>query len=102
MAEVTDSTGRKFITRELDPADMLDLFEAAGDASGNQAWIRMAMIVHSVMEIDGVPLPIAVTKDDIRANARRIKNEGLVALSKHMFGDNAKKADGDAVKTAKN
>jgi len=84
---VTDANGRVYAIRELDPADMLDLFEAAGDASDNQRWVQFALIVTSVTAIDNVPLPLATTKNDIRANAKLIGNAGIVAVSKAVMGE---------------
>lgn len=105
MSEIIDGRGRKFITKELDPGDLLDLLEAAGSNSGNSAWLRLAMVVCSVTAIDGVPLPLATTKQDVRTAAKQIGNDGLVALNKALLGDDtagAAPSDVEAKDTAKN
>lgn len=84
---VTDSNGRIITLRVLDPADMLDLLEAAGPASANVGWIRYASVVASVSAIDGVPVPIASTKAHILAAARKLGNEGFAAVGKFLYGD---------------
>lgn len=103
--KVTDSRGRVFDTKELDPGDLLDLLEAAGSASGNSSWLRLAMVVCSVTAIDGVPVPFATQKVDITKLAKQIGNDGLVALNKSMFGDDKEKPSTDEkqdLETAKN
>lgn len=97
---VVDAKGRKISYKELDPADILDLLEAAGQQSTNQGWMRMAMIVASVSAIDDTPVPAARTKEQVRAIARQLGNDGLVALNGAMFGEDA--APDEAVETAKN
>lgn len=99
----TDGT-RKFTLRVLDPADTLDLLEAAGDASSNAGWVRYAMAVCSVAEIDGVPVPMPANKDAIRAQGRRLGNVGFAAIAKVLFGsaDTESAPTGDATETAKN
>jgi hypothetical protein len=92
---VIDAAGRVIKLRDMDPADTLDLIEAAGSAAGNQAWFRMACMVCAVESIDGVPLPAATKKDHIRNSARKLGNEGLYAITKHMFPEAVKQAEGE-------
>jgi hypothetical protein len=84
---VTDSLGRTLGLKTMGPAGMLDLIEAAGDQSGNPSWVRSAMIIAAVASIDAVPIPVAVTKDQVKANARRLGNEGFAAVAKVLFGE---------------
>ena len=104
--EIKDAKGRAFTTKEMDPGDLLELLEASGANSGNAAWVRLAMVICSVTAIDGVPVPAATKKQDVVATAKRIGNDGLVALNAAMFGDDAKPeaptADADALEAAKN
>lgn len=82
-AEVALPDGRRLALRELDPADMLDLIEAAGSAvTGPSAstWLGYAEMICSVTAIDGVPVQMPVTKDQIRALARKIGKDGIAAL----------------------
>ena len=96
--EVADAKGRKITVSPLDPADMLDLLEAAGDASANSGYIRYAMVVCSVSMIDSLPIPRPAKKADIRALAKRLDNDGFAAVASALFG----KDDTNTVETAKN
>lgn len=97
MQTVTDDKGRVITFKEMGPAEMLDLLELAGEQSTNPGWLRMAMVVASVTDIAGTPVPAPKTKDHVRNMARQLGNEGLVALNKAMFD-----GPGDLVDTAKN
>lgn len=100
---VVDSLGRKISLRILDPADMLDLLEAAGSASSNAGWIRYASVISSVSSIADIPVPIASRKSDILATARRLGNEGFAAVGAYLFGDGtAAPANADVEDIAKN
>jgi len=98
-SEVIAPDGRKFGLRELDPGDMLDLIEAAGsamNAASAQAWLSYAQIICSVTLIDGVPVQMPGTKDEVKDLARRIGNAGFVALQKAIYPEaEKKKADAD-------
>ena len=102
--EVTDANGRKIVTKEIDPGDLFNIIEAAGGAAENKQWMRLAMVVCSVTEIDGIPVPMSAEKKDIVALARKIGNSGLVALQKALFGDDEApaKTDAEQVAAAKN
>ena len=100
---VTDSLGRRIVLRVLDPADMLDLLEAAGAASSNVGWVRYASVIASVSVINDVPVPFATKKSDILAIARKLGNEGFAAVGKYLFGDDETPgADQATVGMAKN
>lgn len=108
--DVTDANGRVISYREMSPADMLDLLEAAGTASQNGGWVAYAITICSVTAIDGRAVPTPRTKDQVRALATRLGNVSYVALANAMFGPApvADDADPDApagnsmVDTAKN
>lgn len=102
----TDAGGRVLVLRVLDPADMLDLLEAAGEASANVGFMRYAMVICSVAMIGDVPVPLPGKREEMKAVARRLGNDGFAAVSKAMFGaDEGKpgesKPDG-VIETAKN
>lgn len=81
--DVTLEDGRKLALRELDPADMLDLIEAAGatvNGPAAGAWLSYAEMMCSVTAIDNVPVQMPVTKDEIRDLARRLGKAGLAGL----------------------
>ncbi|MFT8764598.1 MAG: hypothetical protein ABF809_11455, partial [Gluconobacter potus] len=62
--EVVLSDNRRLTLREIDPADMLDLIEAAGSAingASASAWLGYAEMICSVPAIDGVPVQMPQT-----------------------------------------
>lgn len=83
--EVTDSLGRKISLKTFGPADLLNLFEAAGGNSGNQTWMRLAMELASVRKIDELPFPFALKKDQLLTVAERLGNEGMAAVHDALF-----------------
>ena len=99
--KITLDDGRVLETRELGPGEMLDLMEAAGNASDNAGWLRMAFVICSVAAIDGVPVPMPATKKDVRALAVRVGNDGMVALNGWAYGPKDD-ASSSAVDVAKN
>jgi hypothetical protein len=102
LTEVTDSKGRKYKLRELDPADALDVLEAAGELSSNLGWVQYATSLCSVAEIEGIPVPMPRNKNAIRDLGRRVGNSGLVAITRALYGDIAKNKVETEVETAKN
>lgn len=96
------SDGRCLTLREIDPADMLDLIEAAGSAvMGPSAatWLGYAEMICSVTAIDGVPVQMPSTKDEIRELARRLGKAGVERL--HPLFQSEQDEDA-VVATAKN
>lgn len=81
-AEIDSGDGRRFQLREANPADMLDLIEAAGSAASSAAWMRYALMICSVSAIDGKPVIMPSTKEGVRDLGRRIGNGGMDALSR--------------------
>lgn len=101
--EVADAGGRRLRLRVMDPADMLDLLEAAGENAGNRAWLRFAMIACSVQAIDEVPVPFPRDPAGVKALARRLGTDGLDAARLALFGEEAEaEAGADAAVIAKN
>jgi hypothetical protein len=99
--ETVDASGRKIVISPLDPADVLDLMEAAEDASSNVGFVRYAMVICSVSDLGGVPVPRPRDKNGMKALARKLGNEGFTAVSKALFGGD-KPAEDKTVETAKN
>ena len=79
---VTDQTGRSIVARRLTALDKLRLLKAAGPAlAENQAWLGVAMLAASATEIDGVPVPIPATEQQIEALVGRLGDAGLDAIA---------------------
>ena len=73
-----DKAGRNLVVRKLNALDKLRLLKAAGALlSENQAWLGVAMLAASVIEIDGVPVPMPVTEQQIEALVGRLGDPGL-------------------------
>lgn len=99
LITATDTRGRVFQMKTLDPADMLNTIEIAGGAAAeNQTWLRMAMLLATVSTIDGIPVPVAGTKNQILNNARMIGNDGLICIADATTGT-LPSADGAALLT---
>ncbi len=107
-SEIDSGDSRRFTLHEANPADMLDLIEAAGTAASSGAWMRYALMVCSVSAIDGKPVLMPLTKNGVRELAKRIGNTGMDALAlAHYPGSAPGLADdgtalGDEGDTAKN
>ena len=93
--EVDD--GRRFTVREANPADMLDLIEAAGSAAASSAWMRYALMICSVSAIDGKPIIMPTTKQGVRELGCKIGNVGIEALARFHYPVDA---DGQDVNTS--
>ena len=103
-SEIDSGDGRRFSLRKTNPADMLDLIEAAGVAAASGAWMRYALMICSVSAIDGKPVLMPLTKDAVRDLGRRIGNVGMEALARVHYPEAPEGvADGTIeVDTAKN
>ena len=84
-ADIDGGDGRRFQLRDANPADMLDLIEAAGSAASSAAWMRYALMICSVSAIDGKPVIMPSTKEAVRELGRRIGNIGMDALSRAHY-----------------
>ena len=86
VEEITDAAGRRIKLRVVDPTFALMLAEAAGDASANIGFMRLAGLYLLVDEIDGMPVPFPQDRDQLYAVARQLGNDGVAALSAYMGG----------------
>lgn len=102
--EVESGDGRRFELRDANPADMLDLIEAAGSAASSAAWMRYALMICSVSAIDGKPVIMPSTKEGVRDLGRRIGNVGMDALACAHYpeGDTAADSEDRELDSAKN
>jgi hypothetical protein len=83
-----DAKGRRIRFRRLTALDTLRLFKAAGPVlSQNEAWLSMAGLGFSVLDIDGVPVPTPATEAQIEGLIDRLGDEGLAAVANAMQDD---------------
>lgn len=98
----TDKTGREIVVRRLNALDKLRLLKAAGPVlSDNQAWLGVAMLAASVVEIGGVPVPIPATEHQIEGLVGRLGDLGLDAVAAALgdTGDISEAAAGNLLGT---
>ena len=108
-SEIDGGEGRRFALRECNPADMLDLIEAAGNAASSGAWMRYALMICSVSAIDGKPVLMPLSKPAVRELAKRVGNLGMEALARAHYPEASQSETSDdgavavvEVDTAKN
>lgn len=76
-----DRAGRHLVLRKPGALDTLRLLKAAGPALAlNEPWLAMAGLVFSVTEIDGIPVPLPTTEQQIEALVERLGDDGLDAI----------------------
>ncbi len=91
---VTDHANRVLVVRRLNALDKLRLLKAAGPVlSENQAWLGVAMLAASVVEIDGVPVPLPTTEQQIEGLVGRLGDDGLDAVAALLAGSENSGAD---------
>lgn len=87
---VTDSTGRNLLLRRLTALDTLRLFKAAGpELAQNEAWLAMAGLAFSVVEIGGVPVPAPTNEAQIEGIIDRLGDDGLAAVASTLKASEA-------------
>ena len=84
---VTDGLGRRLTLRRMTSLDKLRLFKAAGPVlAQNQPWLGMAVLACSVAEIDNVPIPPAITEQQIESMVARLGDSGIAAAATALSG----------------
>ena len=79
---VVDRGGRRLSLRRLTALDTLRLFKAAGPVlSQNGAWLSMAGLAFSVLEIDGIPVPALSNEAQVEGLIERLGDDGLAAIA---------------------
>ena len=86
--EVTDGLNRRLTIRRINALDRLRLLKAAGPIlSQNDAWLNMAALVISVVEINGVPRPTPVNERQIESAISELGDSGLNAIAEALGAD---------------
>jgi len=82
LIRIKDVNGRDIVIRHLNALDKLRLLKAAGPVlSENQAWLGVAMLAASVIELQGVPIPIPINENQIETIVGRLGDVGLDAIA---------------------
>src|ERR1700722_6598355 len=80
--EAHDDQGRKIGVRRLNALDRLRLLKAAGpELSQNDAWLNMAALAMSVMEINGTPRATPTSERQIEVAISELGDGGLRAIA---------------------
>ena len=77
---ITDAEGRTLHVRRMTALDRLRLYKAAGpELAENNAWMGMALVACSVVQIDQVPIPMPTTEQQIESLVMRLGDAGIAA-----------------------
>jgi hypothetical protein len=80
--QVRDCHGRNLTVRRINAIDRLRLLKTAGpDLSQNDAWLNMAALTLSLMEIEGVPRPTPTNERQIEVLVTELGDDGLRAIA---------------------
>jgi hypothetical protein len=80
--EIKDASGRNLKVRRINALDRLRLLKAAGpELSQNDAWLGLAALTLSVVEINGIPRPLPTNERQIETAVSELGDEGLQAIA---------------------
>jgi hypothetical protein len=83
--QIRDCLGRNLTVRRINAIDRLRLLKTAGpDLSQNDAWLNMAALTLSLMEIDGVPRPTPTNERQIETLVMELGDDGLRAIAEAL------------------
>jgi hypothetical protein len=83
--EVVDHLGRKITIRRINALDRLRLLKAAGPVlSQNDAWLNMAALAISAVEINGIPRPTPTNERHIESAVSDLGDGGLHAIAEAL------------------
>ena len=86
--EIFDGRGRKLTVRRINALDRLRLLKAAGpELSQNDAWLNMAALTISVVEIDGIPRPTPTNERQVESAVSELGDSGLHAIAEALRSD---------------
>ena len=85
ISHVKDTLGRTLTIRQIQALDRLRLLKAAGaELSQNDAWLNVAALAISVIEIDGTPRAAPVNERQIEMAVSELGDAGLEAVAKAL------------------
>ena len=83
--EILDDLGRKIVVRRINALDRLRLLKAAGPGlSENDAWLNMAALALSVVELNGIPCPPPINERQIELAVSALGDHGLHAVAETL------------------
>jgi hypothetical protein len=83
--EILDDQGRKLTIRRINSLDRLRLLKAAGpELSQNDAWLNLAALALSVVEINGTPRPTPTSERQVEAAVLELGDNGLLRVSEAL------------------
>ena len=77
---VTDARGREITLKKAGVLAQFRLIEALGDTAKNEVYVRMAMPLLFVADIDGDPVLPMTRKAEVEALIQRLDDEGIAAV----------------------
>jgi redox-sensitive bicupin YhaK (pirin superfamily) len=87
--DIHDSNGRNLKVRRITALDRLRLLKAAGpELSQNDAWLNMAALVMSVVEVNGTPRPTPMNERQIEVAIVELGDQGLEAIAEALDESN--------------
>ena len=82
VRDITDASGRILTLRRPTTLDRLRLFKAVGPyLSNNERYLGVAMLVFTVMAIDGVPFPQPTNEHQIDSAVDRLGDDAIAAIA---------------------
>ena len=86
--EIIDDLGRKLTIRRINALDRLRLLKAAGPVlSQNDAWLNMAALATSAVEINGTPRPTPINERQVESAISELGDSGLHAIAEALNAD---------------
>ncbi|MDB6104042.1 MAG: hypothetical protein JWO52_4041 [Gammaproteobacteria bacterium] len=97
---VTDSKGRRIVLKKPGVLKQFRLVEALGEVAENRVYMRMALPLLYVTDIDGEAVVSIMKKSELEALIQRLGDEGLETVMKAMDEHYGTMSDPEADKAA--
>jgi hypothetical protein len=81
---ITDSRGRSLEVRRLSRRETMRLMRQWGQASNVEAWLGNSLLAACVRAIDGVPVPMPNTPDQVENLVEKLDDAGLRAVAEWL------------------
>ena len=88
VKEARDSLNRSIKFKRITALDRLRILKIAGpDLSQNDAWLNLAALAYSVIEIDGIPRAVPTAERQIESTIAELGDTGLKALIEQISSE---------------